>query len=52
MEIANPFNQIYIQGNKIGLASYHFEYVNGFYPYISYESAPHHWQLQNGSKPP
>ena len=44
-------NKIYIQGNQIGLASYHFSFDEDG-PYISYESAPSFWLLDDGSRPP
>ena len=45
----NPFGQTYIQDNQVGLASYHFDALN---PYISYETAPNDWILDNGQKLP
>ena len=40
-------NKIFIQGNQVGLASYHFETGQ---PYISYKNCP--WNLDDGNKPP
>ena len=49
--------QTYIQGNQEGLASYHFNFPltvenDQGGSYISYETAPPMWKLQNGDKPP
>jgi len=49
MTIKSPFGHSYIQGNTVGVASYHFE---GDEPYISYENAPDNWRLDNNQKPP
>ena len=42
-------NKIFVQGNTVGLASYHFETGS---PYISYASAPPTWKMDDGSSPP
>lgn len=42
--------QIYVQGGRPGLASYHFDSLDS--AYISYESAPASWQLDDGCSPP
>ena len=47
--IESPFGHSYIQGNTVGLASYHFDEGT---PYISYEHAPDSWRLDNNQKPP
>ena len=47
--IESPFGHSYIQGNTVGLASYHFDEDA---PYISYENAPDSWRLDNNQKPP
>ena len=45
-------NQIYIQGNKLGLASYHFGEFDGKQNhFISYLNAYPTWKLSNGEKP-
>ena len=43
------FGGIYVQGNTIGLASYHFQEEES---YISYSAAPPFWRLDDGSSPP
>lgn len=49
-------NEVYLQGNREGLASYHFLYPLTFKgdggSYISYEAAPKGWRLNNGDKMP
>ena len=44
------FGQVFVQGNRRGLASYHFESPNECY--ISYDSAPEQWTRADGSPPP
>mmetsp|Transcript_2814 Transcript_2814/g.4806 ORF Transcript_2814/g.4806 Transcript_2814/m.4806 type:complete len:198 (-) Transcript_2814:234-827(-) len=47
------FGQAYIQGGRVGLASYHFDIEEGEKkPYISYACAPYNWRLHDGNKPP
>jgi len=46
---SSPYNEVYIQGDKIGIASYHFT-DNGVY--INYENRPPNWMLTNGEAPP
>ncbi|CAE7910521.1 unnamed protein product [Symbiodinium necroappetens] len=41
---------IFVQNGQTGLASYHFDSPDQCY--ISYEQAPAHWRLDDGSKPP
>mmetsp|Transcript_27719 Transcript_27719/g.64423 ORF Transcript_27719/g.64423 Transcript_27719/m.64423 type:complete len:390 (+) Transcript_27719:77-1246(+) len=41
---------VFIQNGQIGLASYHFNSPEDCY--ISYEHAPSHWRLDDGSRPP
>ena len=43
------YGSIYVQGNKEGLASYHFEEEES---YISYSAAPPYWRLDDGTPPP
>ena len=40
----------FMQGSRMGLASYHFPAVDA--AYISYEAAPPEWRLDNGTPPP
>ena len=42
-------NKVFIQGNTVGLASYHFYEFN---PHISYSNIPGNWKLDNGEMPP
>ena len=44
-----PYNQTYIQGGTVGLASYHFTDAG---VYISYENRHPTWLLSNGLAPP
>ena len=43
------FGGVYVQGNTVGLASYHFEEAGS---YICYSSAPPFWRLDDGTPPP
>ena len=47
----NPFESIYIQAGRVGLASYHFN-IDLTKCYISYLDAPFNWRLVNGNYPP
>ena len=42
-------DKVYVQKNKVGLASYHFDKKG---PYVSYAAAPSHWELSDGRKVP
>lgn len=44
------FGQAFMQGGRLGLASYHF--ISNDEMYISYESAPDAWRMDDGSPPP
>lgn len=43
------YDGVYVQGQTVGLASYHFSEEES---YISYESAPLIWRLDDGTPPP
>lgn len=49
---ASPYGLTFIQGGRIGLASYHFIHEGEGGSYISYEHAPEQWRLDDGSFPP
>merc|ERR1712187_239529 len=42
--------QAYMQGGRLGFASYHFDSTDDCY--ISYEAAPESWRMDDGSRPP
>jgi len=42
----------FIQGGRLGLASYHFPEEDAAGAYISYEHAPEAWRLDDGTHPP
>ena len=44
------FGSVYIQGGRVGLASYHFDAPDNVY--ISYKNAYSTWKLDDGSPPP
>jgi len=49
--LSSPWNQTYVQGRReVGVASYHFKSLGD--SYISYESSPSAWVLDNGFPPP
>jgi len=50
VRVDSIFGQCFVQGRKVGLASYHFE--NPEECFISYRSAPDDWCLADGSSPP
>jgi hypothetical protein len=47
--VTTIFGGVYLQGDREGLASYHF---NEDGSYISYKAAPPAWRLDDGSPPP
>mmetsp|Transcript_19419 Transcript_19419/g.58694 ORF Transcript_19419/g.58694 Transcript_19419/m.58694 type:complete len:227 (-) Transcript_19419:65-745(-) len=46
---ASPYGLTFIQGRRIGLASYHFVHEGEGGAYISYEHGPEQWRLDDGS---
>ena len=52
-DFSTIFGNTYCQGDQeLGVASYHFPKDGVEGAYISYENAPEHWKLDNGSPPP
>ena len=55
ISLKNPAEQIYVQNNREGLASYHFhegKTQNFAGSFIFYKNTPQNWLLDNGQKPP
>jgi hypothetical protein len=45
--VSTPFGTVFLQGGEAGVAAYHFDAPDACY--ISYESAPAAWKLDDGS---
>jgi len=50
VKVDSLWGQVYVQGGKRGLASYHFDSPGD--AYVSYDAAPRSWQRADGSPPP
>ena len=49
-DVVSPIGSTYLQLGALGQASYHFESLDS--AYVSYESAPSSWLLDDSSRPP
>lgn len=50
VQVGTIFGQIFVQGGRVGLASYHFDSPEECY--LCYTAAPARWRLADGSAPP
>lgn len=49
-DVKSLYGCVFVQGGTLGFASYHFDAPDDCY--LSYESAPSAWRLEDGSAPP